>query len=79
MLINTKDQTLKVTTTEKDADGKPTTYKVNYPSTDEPTKLLQEIRRSSVESKSPGSPWWTSACSRSCCRSCSSSASGSSS
>jgi len=60
VLMNTRDQTLQVTTTEKDADGSNVTYKVSYPSTDEATKLIQE---SGVKfsSKSPGSPWWTSA------------------
>jgi cell division protease FtsH len=59
VLMNTSDQTLQVTTTEKNADGNPVTYKVSYPSTDEATKLIQE---SGVEfsSKSPGSPWWSS-------------------
>ena len=59
VLMNTSDQTLQVTTTEKDADGNDVTYKVSYPSTDEATKLIQE---SGVKfsSKSPGSPWWSS-------------------
>jgi len=60
VLMNTRDQTLQVTTTEKDADGNPVTYKVEYPSTDETTKLIQD---SGVKftSTSPGNPWWTSA------------------
>jgi cell division protease FtsH len=60
VLMNTKDQSLQVTTTEKGSDGKAVTYKVNYPSTDEATKLIQE---SGVKfsSKSPSNPWWTSA------------------
>jgi cell division protease FtsH len=60
VLMNTRDQTLQVTTTEKDGDGNPVTYKVDYPSTDEATKLIQEsgVKFSST---SPGNPWWTSA------------------
>ena len=60
VIMNTKDQTLQVTTTEKGSDGKPVTYEVNYPSTDETTKLIQESGVK-FESKSPSSPWWTSA------------------
>jgi cell division protease FtsH len=60
VLMNTKDQSLQVTTSEKGADGKAVTYKVNYPSTDETTKLVQESGVK-FDSKSPSSPWWTSA------------------
>jgi len=58
--MNTKDQTLQVTTTEKGSDGKAVTYEVHYPSTDEATKLIQDAGVT-FESKSPSSPWWTSA------------------
>ncbi len=60
VLMNTRDQTLQVTTTEKGGDGNPVTYKVDYPSTDEATKLIQDsgVKFSST---SPGNPWWTSA------------------
>jgi cell division protease FtsH len=60
VVMNTKDQTLQVTTTEKDASGNPKTYKVNYPSTDETTKLVTDAGVK-FESKSPSNPWWTSA------------------
>ena len=60
VVMNTKDQTLQVTTTEKGSDGKAKAYKVNYPSTDETTKLIQDSGVK-FDSKSPSNPWWTSA------------------
>ena len=56
VVINTKDQTLQVTPT---AGAKP--YQVNYPDTSQLTTLLAEHPDVQVLSKSPKSPWWTSA------------------
>ena len=55
VVVNTKDQTLQVTP----ASGEP--YQVNYPDTAQLTTLLAENPTVTVESKSPRSPWWTSA------------------
>ena len=56
VVINTKDQTLQVKPT---AEAKP--YQVNYPDTSQLTTLLAEHPDVQVTSKSPKSPWWTSA------------------
>ena len=55
VVVNTKDQTLQVTP----GSGEP--YQVNYPDTAQLTTLLAENPTVTVESKSPRSPWWTSA------------------
>jgi len=54
VVINTKTQKVEVTTT----DGQK--YLVDYPSTDEFTKLLAPYKSVKVTSKTPGSPWWSS-------------------
>ena len=55
VVINTKDQTVQVTTTNGQK------YSVNYPDTTQLTELLAKYPTVTVVSKSPGSPWWTSA------------------
>jgi cell division protease FtsH len=55
VVINTKDQTVQVTTTNGQK------YSVNYPDTTQITELLAKYPTVTVVSKSPGSPWWTSA------------------
>ena len=55
VVINTKDQTLQVTPKSGDAQ------QVNYPDTSQLTTLLAEHPDVTVQSKSPRSPWWTSA------------------
>jgi cell division protease FtsH len=55
VVINTKDQTVQVTTTNGQK------YSVNYPDTTQLTEKLAEYPTVTVISKSPGSPWWTSA------------------
>ena len=57
VVINTKDQTVQVTTT--DPNVKP--YSVNYPDTTQLAQLLAKYPTVDVVSKSLGSPWWTSA------------------
>ena len=54
VVINTKTQKVEVTTT----DGQK--YLVDYPSTDELTKLLAPYKSVKVTSKTPGSAWWSS-------------------
>ncbi len=55
VVINTKDQTLQVTPKSGDAQ------QVNYPDTSQLTTILAEHPDVTVQSKSPRSPWWTSA------------------
>ena len=55
VVINTKDQTLQVTPTSGSA------YQINYPDTAALTNLLASHPNVTVQSKSPKSPWWTSA------------------
>ncbi len=55
VVINTKDQTVQVTTTNGQK------YSVNYPDTTQLTQLLAKYPTVTVVSKSPSSPWWTSA------------------
>jgi cell division protease FtsH len=55
VVINTKDQTVQVATTSGQK------YSVNYPDTTQLTELLAKYPNVVVTSKSPSSPWWTSA------------------
>ena len=61
VVMNIKDQELKVTTKATGGDGKPVTYTVTYPSTDETAALLAEHPEVRLTAKPPRNAWWTSA------------------
>ena len=59
--MNTKSQTLNVTTKPQPPDNKAVTYQVNYPDNTQTATLLQAHPEVTVVAKNPSSPWWTSA------------------
>ncbi len=61
VVMNTKTQTLDVTTKQQPPDNKAVTYQVNYPDNTQTATLLQAHPEVTVVAKNPSSPWWTSA------------------